>query len=215
MVSGNPDLSTISGAALVTTGGGLPRLLENSPSIGTSLLEGLAASGLTQGSANLETFLSIAQGTVDSGDPLNFASLYSTTGTPVYLNEIYGDASDQSTRDQTIPIAADTLYGGDYTGPLNDALPAPLAGTEPLINGIGATSITTLGATATDAGVVRFTAGSHNTIIQPADATETAVFTQMMTNIASFFGSIVGGGPAAVSISDTTYVKTNEPADDI
>ncbi|OZG72049.1 hypothetical protein BTA51_16885 [Hahella sp. CCB-MM4] len=204
-VAGNANLNTLKGTALVTTGGGIPRLLENSQSIGTSILTGLASKGLTQGSSGLETFLSIAQGSLDSADPLNFASMLAGTNN-VYLNEIYGDGSNRSTQDSTIPPAADELYDTDYTAPLGDANPAPLAGTEPLIKGIAPTAVNADGAV-TDDIVVRFTAGTHTTVIQPTNATENAVFADMAQNIISFFGS----NGTLIQFNNGTFVKTDTP----
>ncbi len=67
------------------------------------------------------------------------------------------------------------------------ALHAPLAGKEPLIMQLEAATITGNAAAETGANVVRFTAGTHTTIIRPTDATGEAVFADMATNIISFF----------------------------
>ncbi len=204
--AGNPNLHALSATALVTTGGGTSRLLENSQSIGSSILAGLASNGVTQGSSSLETFLSVSQGISDSADPLNFAEMLAGTNA-VYLNEIFGDGSTRSTQDSTIPPAADIIYDGDYTAPLGEANPAPLAGTEPLIKLVGADVISADGAVSGNDAVVRFTAGTHTTIISPLDATQTAVFADMATNIISFFGT----NGAAISFNNATFVKTDAP----
>ncbi|MEC7814687.1 MAG: hypothetical protein VX939_00310 [Pseudomonadota bacterium] len=204
---GNSNINPISAAAFVTPGAGIAKLLENSPSIGATVLAGLAESGLTQGTRELELYLNVAQASLDSIDPLNFTSSLLESATPVYLNEIYGDGSDRSTQDQTIPVAADVAYAGEYTAPLGDAFPAPLAGTEPLFAQLEADTIIATGPTSVDVNAVRFTAGSHNTIIQPANLTEQAVFGDMAQNIISFFST----GGAAIQFNNANFVKQAAP----
>jgi len=162
---------------------------------------------LTQGTSNLELFLNVAQASLDSAEPHNFASSLVDSGSKVYLNEIYGDGSDRSTQDQTIPVAADVAYAGTYTRPLGSALPAPLAGTEPLIMQLGADTISADGALSENSNVVRFTAGTHTTIIKPETATQEAVFADMATNIISFFAA--DGG--AIQFNNSAFVKTEAP----
>lgn len=203
---GNSNLVPFSAAALVTPGSGIAKLLENSPSIGARVLAGLAQSGLTQGTSNLELYLNVAQASLDSAEPHNFVNSLLDSATPVYLNEIYGNGLDKATRDQTIPIAADTAYAGEYSAPLGDALPAPLAGTEPLIMQLGAATITGDSA-ASQTNAVRFTAGTHTTIIRPESQAGTAVFADMASNIASFFGS----DGASIGFNNAMFVKLNEP----
>ncbi|MDV3504797.1 hypothetical protein [Marinobacter sp. M-5] len=205
---GNSNLVPFAAAAYVTPGAGIAKLLENSPSIGSTVLAGLAGSGLTQGTSNLELFFNVSQASLDSVEPHNFVTSLTDSGIKVYLNEIYGDGSNRATQDQTIPVAADVAYAGDYTAPLGMALPAPLAGTEPLIMQLEAETITGNGALTADANVVRFTAGTHTTIIQPTDAAGTAVFADMATNIISFFAN--DGG--AIAFNNGNFVKQNEPS---
>lgn len=209
---GNGNIVPFTAAAFVTPGAGIAKLLENSPSIGASVLAGLGQSGLTQGTSNLELFFNVSQASLDSVEPHNFAGSLVESGTQVYLNEIYGDGSNRATQDQTIPVAADVAYAGDYTAPLGMALPAPLAGTEPLIMQLEAATITgnadTGNAVAADgANVVRFTAGTHTTIIRPTDTTGEAVFADMATNIISFFAD--DGG--SIGFNNEMFVKQNEP----
>src|SRR5690554_3320626 len=71
----NGNLPKIQGAILGNGGGGVVKLLENSPSIGgAKILPGLQAAGLEQGSADIEKFFGVMQAMVDSADPINFAS---------------------------------------------------------------------------------------------------------------------------------------------
>lgn len=205
---GNSNIVPISAAAFVTPGAGIAKLLENSPSIGSTVLAGLAKAGLTQGTSNLELFLNVAQGSLDSAEPHNFVSSLLSSNSKVYLNEIYGDGSTKTTQDQTIPIAADTAYAGQYSAPLGAALPAPLAGTEPLIAQLEADTRTGNGATTENTNVVRFTSGTHTTIIQPSTTEGPAVFADMAANIGSFFST--DGG--AINFNNGAYVKQNEPS---
>ncbi|WP_288354085.1 hypothetical protein [uncultured Marinobacter sp.] len=204
---GNDNIVPFTAAAFVTPGAGIAKLLENSPSIGARVLAGLGQSGLTQGTSNLELFFNVSQASLDSVEPHNFAGSLVESGTQVYLNEIYGDGSNRATQDQTIPVAADVAYAGNYTAPLGMALPAPLAGTEPLIMQLEAATITGNAAAETGANVVRFTAGTHTTIIRPTDATGEAVFADMATNIISFFAD--NGG--SIGFNNGAFVKQNEP----
>ena len=204
---GNENIVPFTAAAFVTPGAGIAKLLENSPSIGARVLAGLGQSGLTQGTSNLELFFNVSQASLDSVEPHNFAGSLVESGTQVYLNEIYGDGSNRATQDQTIPVAADVAYAGNYTAPLGMALPAPLAGTEPLIMQLEAATITGNAAAETGANVVRFTAGTHTTIIRPTDATGEAVFADMATNIISFFAD--NGG--TIGFNNGAFVKQNEP----
>jgi pimeloyl-ACP methyl ester carboxylesterase len=200
---GNSNIVPIQAAAMVTPGAGIAKLLENSPGIGATVLAGLAQSGLTQGTSNLELYLNVAQALLDSSDPNNFVDSLKTSGTKLYINEIYGDGSDTSTQDQTIPVAADTAYAGQYTAPLGQALPAPLAGTEPLIALLESDTISASGPLAANANAVRFNAGTHTTIIS---ADNELVFGEMATNIISFFST---GGTALSFINGTTVLQSD------
>ncbi|WP_404361720.1 hypothetical protein [Marinobacter sp.] len=133
--SGNSDLR-VAGNHLLTPVAGITRLLENSPSFAPTILGGLqAAAGLTQGDADLETFLNVNQAALDSVDPINFADELKESNT--LLSQINGD--------RTTPNAADSRFGEP---PLEITLPngvqidspaAPLTGSEALAAIMGAT----------------------------------------------------------------------------
>lgn len=159
----------ISAASLLTPGGGVVRLLENSPSFAPKILFGLqnANSELVQGSSSLESFLNILQASIDSADPINIVDQLSED--MILISEVAGET--------VIPNAADAEQWGiaplsatlppSVTGlPVNvtiDSFPAPLSGTRPLTLGIP--DITT------------YSAGSHGT---PVSADNMAVFGQMV-----------------------------------
>ncbi|QSP93419.1 hypothetical protein LPB19_09270 [Marinobacter salinisoli] len=129
----------ISAVNMLTPGGGIVRLLENSPTFAPQILAGLGGNGLAQGDANLETFLNVFQAAVDTVDPINFADNLNLS-TPAYLiSEVEGDT--------VIPNAADEALWGiaSLTGTFNvegpdgtefpvtvDSFNAPLAGSRPL-----------------------------------------------------------------------------------
>lgn len=203
----NADLPVIQAAAVLNSGGGVTKLLENSPSTSfgaPAILAGLSAASdgvLVQGSSSLETYFAVLQGLIDSTDPVNFGDSLSSFN--ILLTEIVGDGTSDNPSDQTIPNAADAdLYG---QGPLEltlsngfviDSLPAPLAGTEPTIAQIGATPT----ADGMLPAVTRFTEGSHGT---PVSADNGAVFQEMVDQIAELFTS------GTISVTNSTVVESN------
>ncbi|EMP56986.1 hypothetical protein MSNKSG1_02966 [Marinobacter santoriniensis NKSG1] len=167
----------ITAASLLTPGGGITRLLENSPTFAPTILLGLQnAAGLEQGDANLETYFNVLQGALDTADPINFVDNLSVDGTPILLSEIVGD--------QVIPNAADDAewgippLNGVYDAEVNgqtvpvmvNSFNAPLAGGEPLT--LGLTNIT------------RYNSGNHGTPVSADDAT---VFGGMVTGTVGLF----------------------------
>jgi hypothetical protein len=169
--SGNPDIM-VSVAHLLTPVAGTTRLLENSPSFAPTILEGLQdVAGLSQGDADLETFLNVNQAALDSVDPINFADELAVSKT--VLGQIKGD--------RTTPNAADSRYFyGDYNAPLNVTLPsgpdihsfaAPLTGSEALAAVMGATGLIPGDAlTGADLpAITRYEAGVHGTPALPQE----------------------------------------------
>lgn len=202
---GNAALNNLAAASLLNTGGGVPKLLENSPNTSfgaAAVLPGLASASdglLVQGSSALESYFSVLQGSVDSGDSMNFADSLSDGGTGILLAEIIGNGSGNAP-DNTIPNAADTRWG-ENNGPLDTtttagfvikSLPAPLAGTEPLIHQFGASPIA-LDAPGGDKLIVvsRFTEGLHGTPVSAGsvDGDSQAVFLEMVSQTAQMFGT--------------------------
>ena len=210
----------IQNAALNTPGGGIVPLLIESGSFG-SLVKGsvLAASGtdlastfiafigtntpcagelgcnfddfvgtldatsLGEISATVGAFTFAAQTIIDPADPNNFAAGLAALGTPIYMAEVVGDGIN-NLPDQTVPNQ--TVTPGFTFG-----------GTEPLAAFLG------LGGVDTDnmpqsSGIVRFTDGSHSSMLSPA--TSPGVTAEMQTQIATFFAA------DAVTIADATDV---------
>ncbi|MCA6126602.1 hypothetical protein [Thalassolituus oleivorans] len=130
----NSDLPLVKAAALGNPGGGVVKLLENSPTIGVKILAGLANSGLAHGSTSMESFFSILQASIDSVDPINFASNLATLPVLVYEDVgIEGDADELP--DQVVPNNALT--------PDIDTAKSYLAGTDPLVTEMGITTFVT------------------------------------------------------------------------
>lgn len=175
--------NNISAASLLTPGGGIVRLLENSPAFAPQILFGLQqAAGLEQGDANLETFLNVFQAAVDTADPINFADNLASASSPMPLAllEVPGD--------QVIPNAADEQVWGvpalnatftpAQTGlPVNvtvDSFSAPLSGTQPLAF--------------TGSAVTTVSGGTHGT---PVSADNSTVFVEMLCQTFVTFGGTV------------------------
>ncbi|EAT11860.1 hypothetical protein HF888_01880 [Bermanella marisrubri] len=204
----NLTLPKITTATLANGGGQVTKLLENS-NIGTNLvIPGLAGLGskagldLGQGSSLFELTLQIFQATVDSADPLNFAEKLNATGTPVLAFEIAGNNDNPS--DQTVPVDA-------VDNRLEPALPAPLAGTEPLATALeltGTSADITAGPESVKA-IVRFNNGVHSSFAgisnDGEDGSPTTVFNEMMVQLRSFIDS----DGASLDVSDTNVVVSS------
>ncbi|KAA1171322.1 hypothetical protein FWJ25_17045 [Marinobacter salinexigens] len=170
-------------ASLLTPGGGIVRLLENSETFAPAILGGLsAAAGLEQGDANLETYFNVLQATLDTVDPVNFSDNHVAAGTGILLSEIIGDT--------VIPNSA----GEGET--LGNAFIAPLAGTEPLALTLSANDVTAAGNYALPA-ITRYTAGTHGT---PVSADNSDVFSEM---VGQTIGMILSGGAGTTATDDT------------
>ncbi len=163
-------------------GGGLPKMLVESPTFAPTILAGLAAAGVEQGTMEFEQFLFAAQAATDAGDPVNYAQAYAADGRNVHLIEIVGDPGASVPADQVIPP---TVPG------------APLSGTEPLIElmGLPAVSETTMDVAGTS-GAVRFLEGTHSSILDPTAA---AAFAEIQAQVARYASS-----------SGTEILVTNE-----
>ncbi|SFR58194.1 virulence factor lipase N-terminal [Marinobacter gudaonensis] len=173
-------------ANLLTPGGGIVRLLENSPTFAPEILGGLsAAAGLEQGDANLETYFNVFQAALDTVDPINFSDNHLNGGSPagILLSEVIGDT--------VIPNSA----GEGNT--LGDAFAAPLAGTEPLATTLDASKT---GVDGTLPAITRYTAGTHGT---PVSADNANVFAEMVTQATLMIANF----GASTSVVDDTVVE--------
>ncbi|WP_320820125.1 hypothetical protein [Thalassolituus sp.] len=220
----NSDLPLVKAAALGNPGGGVVKLLENSPTIGARVLGGLAASGIAQGSTSIESFFSVLQASIDSVDPINFASNLETLPVLVYEDVgIEGDADELS--DQVVPNNALT--------PVLDTSKSYLAGTDPLVTEMGITTFVTQ-ETAVEGGAinmdpqyyfpnaandsivranVRIAQGTHSTF---SSADPQDVFAETFQQIITFFDpygatQLLGlpGDQKGFVVEDTSVLETS------
>lgn len=227
-------------ASVISNGGGqLTKLIENSPAFSPAILAGFEALGtsaglnLTQGSLLLETALVVFQGTVDSGDPINFGSMLKATaplsgvlafevagnGTPETGPFGNGNPADTAVPNYTNPALVS--YDIDFTNatPItsNDGLAAtsasPLGGSQPMHSQIGLTQIDATVATGATPlrHVVRFTDGTHSSFGSPTDGdiptNNGTVNGEMMQQSASF---ILSGGKG-VTFGGAAIIQTVAP----
>ncbi|MEE9321636.1 MAG: hypothetical protein V3U76_14405 [Granulosicoccus sp.] len=170
---------SFSAASIAMSGAGIAQLLANSERFGPILNGGLAAAGIETGSADYQKFLTVAQTVIDSGDPINHARFIPEASVPaVHFMEVIGD--------QVIPNLVAT---------------APLSGTEPMARELGLTAVD---ADTTGSALVRFSAGDHGSIINPAGSLETTI--EMQRQVATF---AVSQGQT-IDIEDTSVIQ---PAD--
>lgn len=151
----------VQSAMLSAPGGGIANLLIGSPTFGPRIIAGLAAAGVEQGTATFDLFVLATQTAVDAADPINLAGFASLQNN-ILLHQINGDN-----------VVTNRVPG------------APLSGTEPLIAAMGLTSYSesAFNPAGLDA-AVRFTAGSHSSLLSPASSPEATV--EMQTQLAAF-----------------------------
>ncbi len=158
-------------ATLAMPGGGLPKLLEGSAAFGPVIVAGLQAAGLVPGTAEWEQFFQVSQTLVDAGDPINHTGGQHTTR-PTHFIEVVGGALGLP--DLVVP---------------NAVADAPLAGSDPLIEALGLTQVSTT--TVDPAGlrvVTRFTQGFHSSLLDPFSDPAAWAEMQMQTGLFHFFG---------------------------
>jgi len=189
-------------ATLNVPGAGIPRFLEASPAFGPIVIGGLAAAGVVQGTPEFDQFMWAAQTSIDSGDPLNYLTALTATGTPLFVQEVVGDGT------------VDDLFGlTDQVIP-NAVAAAPLSGTEPMIALLGMTSVTGAGLTVTANGAARFTQGAHSSLLDPTPDVDgdgvDEVDTSLANATAEMQGQIISwllSGGAQVNVADATVVQ--------
>jgi len=149
-------------ATLAMPGGGIAQLLANSEAFGPQIINGLAAAGIEQGSAEFNTFLTAAQTMVDSGDPINHAQTLAASGnTLIHMIEVVGDT--------VVP---------------NNVATAPLSGTDPLARLLGLQQVASISGGNT---FVKFSAGDHSSILSPEASLAATI--EMQTQTAFFAAS--------------------------
>jgi uncharacterized membrane protein YeaQ/YmgE (transglycosylase-associated protein family) len=167
------NLNPIQGFVGSVGGTQLAHLLNNSDTFAPRIQAGLAANGVQVGSSDYEKFLYVAQSTVSSGDPVNFAATLGTLGVPVLLQQVNGDT---------------VVPNGDAS--------LPLMGTDGLSSLVGAVQLTPGAQDVSGTpGIVKMTAGGHGSLLTPSGGAP-QVTAELQTQAVSFILS--GGAQTAV-----------------
>jgi pimeloyl-ACP methyl ester carboxylesterase len=140
----------VGSATLGMPGGGLTRLLLDSPSFAPQINAGLAAQGLTPGTTLYAQFFRDSQTVVDAGDPINYFAL-APAQHPIHVIQVIGGDAMASggtfPPDQVVPNSATARLIA--VGGLTQVHPPGVAGATPLEV------------------YVNFTAGSHGSLLDP------------------------------------------------
>lgn len=182
----------VNDAVFAFGGGGIAKLLDGSASFGPSIAAGLAANGVIKGTPDYESFLGAAQTVVDSGDAINYAGDLAAKGEGILYFEIVGGGGSPS--DLVVP---NTVPDGNDT---TNTVPAPLAGTEPVLALMGLTQTNTsvLGPDALVS--VKFTAGEHSSLLDTTPAP--AVTAELQSEAAAFIrfsGDLIVSDPSNIA----------------
>ena len=181
-------------AVLAFGAAGYAKVLDGSAAFSPAIVAGLAAAsgGAVDKNATgaaraaYESFLAVAQTAVDTADPGNFAAA-AVNGRGMLFFEIVGDGTP-GTSDLVVPNTVPDALAAISTPA---TVPAPLAGTEPLLTLMGLTQVNS-SQTGSDLKLsVKFTSGDHSSILDPA--ADAAVTTELQTEMASF---LAGDGNA-------------------
>lgn len=186
-------------SVLAMPGGGIAKLLDGSATFGPEIAAGLLAqAGLSKGTSDFEAFFGAVQTTVDSADPINYASsanpVFTGKDRGILMFEVVG--SDGSLPDQVVPNHVGTLANLFQDAPVG-TVPGPLSGTDPLAAEMGLIQISDLGVTTGTnlQHLIRFSAGDHSSILSPAASL--AVTVEMQTEAATFLAT--DGGTTLIS----------------
>jgi len=180
----------IKAAALVNPGGGIAQLLNNSLVFGPRIKAGVAGgAGMDVSDPNfagvLSQFLVATQTVVDSGDPVNLASLALTNNVPTLMLQVLNDS--------VIP---------------NSVATAPLSGTEPLARNLGLTTVTAVepGFVPGSSLFTKLNQGNHGSVLSPADGDNPVGLLNVTTEIQTQIVSFINSGGAAVFVVDPSLL---------
>lgn len=185
-------------AVLAFGAAGYAKVLDGSAAFSPSIVAGLAAAsggavdknGTGAARAAYESFLAVAQTALDTADPGNFASA-AVNGRGMLFFEIVGDGTP-GTSDLVVPNTVPDALAAISTPA---TVPAPLAGTEPLLALMGLTQVNS-SQTGSDLKLsVKFTSGDHSSILNPA--ADAAVTAELQTEMASFLAADGNALPVA------------------
>jgi len=184
------NLNPLTSLAVSVGGSQLSYLLSTSDTFGPVIANGLAAAGVSPGTANFDRFLYVAQSTVDSGDPVSYAPILAGEG------ELGGQLAGAGL---TVPVLVQQV-NGDTVVP-NGSAELPLTGTEGLATLLGATQLYPAQTPQDDSpAIIKMVNGAHSSLLSPAASL--SVTTEMQAQISTFLnpaipGVVVGAGSAA------------------
>ncbi len=169
----------VGAATLAMPGGGIAKLLDGSETFGPVVAAGLAANGINEGTDTYEVFLRLAQLSVDSGDPINWAAATADRH-PIHLIEVVGDA-----------VVPNNVMGNPQA-----LIDGPTSGTGPLAAAMGLPT-TPVTAPISPAMILQgsnrvlFSSGTHSSIVRPATANpvDDPVFLEMQSQTVQFLAS--------------------------
>ena len=191
-------------AVVIVLGGGIVGTLIGSPAFGALILGGLAQAGVLPGTPAFGQFAVAAQTVIDSGDPINYA--WATANKNILAQEVVGGgapvAGDISPSHCASCYDANGKWLPDQVIP-NAVAGFPLSGGNPIIAALGLSTITGTTQSATGIrGVVRFTNGTHGSLLDPSTSPQATV--EMQTEAVSFLAT----GGAAVQVVNTNVIRT-------
>ncbi len=175
------DLESVT---LAMPGGGIAELLNNSATFGPIIEAGLAQNGIMKGSDAYSAFMLATQTVLDDADPINYAIAVGQKH-KIFAIEVVG--GNGNLPDQVIP---------------NNVATAPLAGTDPLVAYLQATTLQ--GATGEyiqPNKVARYNVGDHSSILDPSASLEATISMQQQTA-----GFVYSQG-TAIAIPDATLLN--------
>ncbi len=205
------NLHPLNGVVSSSAGGQLTQVLANSLALGPTVNGGLAQAGVNQGTSDYEKFLYAAQSTIDSGDPVNFASTLSALGVPVMVQQIVG-GGDASGLGDTKVYTADKVIPNSVEG-------APLAGTTPLAALAGASLPGSAPGAASANLLINLAIGHHASLLRPSEdgvtvATngETLATGELQTEVVTFVldSANIAVGTAG-SNAAAAFIETSAP----
>ncbi len=193
-------------AAFAFGGGSYAKILDGSAAFSPQIVAGLAAKGVKKGTADYESFLAAAQALVDTADPINYGVDAAKNRGVVFFEIVGGNTSPSDlVVPNTVPDGNDKRH----------TVPAPLAGTEPLLKLMGLTQVnmTTNGSDLKAS--VKFVVGNHSSLLNPADTTKPPsvpgenlkVTTEIQTIVANFLAS----DGAVVKVTDSNLLQAPAP----
>ena len=170
-------------ATLNVAGGRITKLLLDSPTFGPTIVAGLQAAGVRQGTLAFEQFMWITQTVIDDADSFNYAptvqagTLKGNVTTNVLVQEMLGDTvvPNTATDDLTRALGIQLVY---RTNQAENQVPTGVTAVAGPVNG---------------SGLFQYLGGQHGFLLDPAQgptvAAQTQVFNHLLTGIGSGYAT--------------------------